>query len=204
MVDIFIGTAIGLATGLIAWWIVGRALTPKIVISPQISKLPDETGAELWRYRIKIMNMKRRWPLDAAAVELNVTATLRIRGLRESAPETWYDIDVPVGHTGELAYVKRNRALRLRLSDIVDRQARLLPDDLRSGIENGRIELERLFELGSRSRLRVVVGASHSYTHGRRTEVQRYKPEDVICGPFEESGVMVVEDPSLCEPPTPR
>ncbi len=87
--DILIGVAIGLITGLTSWWIVARFIRPRLVIIPEISKLRDETDSARWRYRIKVRNKRRAMLPHTAAVDLHVSATLHIRGLRESAPATW-------------------------------------------------------------------------------------------------------------------
>lgn len=57
-VNILVGVVIGLATGLASWWVVVRWIRPKLVLVPEISKLPDETGAARWRYRIQILKQE--------------------------------------------------------------------------------------------------------------------------------------------------
>jgi hypothetical protein len=194
LLDILLGVAIGLITGLLSWWIIARFVRPLLVIVPDISKLPDETGAARWRYRIKVLNKRRRLIPHTAAVDLHVTATVRILGLRESAPKTWYTISVPVGRTGDLAYVRWNSALRLRLHNISEDQMMLLPQSLQGEIKDASIELESLLALGSKAQLRVVATAAHSYTLGRSIAVRRFRTDSIHNGPFEAAGERVVED----------
>ncbi len=106
-------------------------------------------------------------------------------------------IPVPVGRTGDLAYVKWNTALRLRIHHISEDQMRLLPEPLQAEIRAGTIELESLLALGSRARLRVVVTAAHTYTFGRSVAIHRFSAESIRSGPFEIRGERMREDELL-------
>jgi hypothetical protein len=187
--DIAIAIGVGLFTGLFtclwSWWIVARFVRPELVIVPEISKLPDDTGAASWRYRIKLLNKRRRFLPHTAAVDIHVSAAIRVKGLRPDAPDLWYYLTVPVGRTGQLAYMKWNQTLRLRLHDIDSSQTKLLPQDVRSSNEAGSIELERLLDLGERAQLRVVVTAAHAYTFGRTVALHRFKQSAVKMGRFD-------------------
>lgn len=185
LIGVVIGLGVGLFTGLWSWWIVARFVRPELLIVPEISKLPDDTGLARWRYRIKILNRRPRFLPHMPAVDLRVSAVLRIKGIRQSFPDSWYSIGIPVGRTGELAYIKWNSALRLRLHDISDDQTRLIPEEVRIAIKEGTIELETLLGLGSRAQLRVVVTASHSYTFGRTFALQRFGTNAIKPGPFD-------------------
>ena len=188
LVDIIIGVAIGLATGLASWWIVARLVRPKLVLSTFISKLPDDSVPGAWRYRVQVIN-KRRLPFPrTAALDLHVTATVRILGLRPSAPTTWYRINVPVGRTGDLAYINRNAMLRLRLRDMAEEQTRLLPKKLRDEINAGTVELEGLLGLGTEAHLHVVATAAHSYTLGRSVAMRRFGSDSILGRQFGASG----------------
>jgi hypothetical protein len=124
-----------------------------------------------------------------------------IRGLRDSEPTTWYRIDLPVGRTGALAYVKSNRALRLRVDDIAKDQTRLLPRTLRDQIANGTVQLESLLSLRANAKLQVVATAAHSYTLGRTIAVREFDLDSIRRGPFEENGDRVLECASTTEKP---
>jgi hypothetical protein len=198
--DVIVGTAVGIGSGLTTWWITARAITPKICISSAISKLPDDAGTAPWRYRVKVINVRRPWLPDAPAVEIDISATLRIKGLRPIAPETWVGLPIPIGSTGEIAFLRRDRSVRLRLYDLDWHARELLPVEMRRSVRSREITLEELFTLGSEVRLQVVLSASHSYTHARSTAIGTYRASDIRCGLFDKHGLDVVEDPSLCEP----
>lgn len=190
-VSAIVGIAVGVISGLATWWITARAITPKIELSEEISKLPDSSGATSWLYRVKLVNSKRPWLPDAPLVDVGVTASLRIRGLRQELPETWIRIRIPVGGDGELPFVQRDRVLRLNAHAIDQRYAALLPATLSDAWKQGRLGLDDLFELGSSARLEVVISGSHSYTQARSTVVATYRPENVKDGGFARGGLRI-------------
>jgi hypothetical protein len=124
LLDIIIGLLLGLAS----WWIVARAVTPRIWISPDISKLPDESGNATFRYRVKVFNLKKLPLPKKPAIDLRIDAYLSIRGIDPNRPKDWYRMTIPVGNTGELAYLKHNSVFRLRVHDIEPRQVARLPE----------------------------------------------------------------------------
>jgi hypothetical protein len=186
-----VGIAVGVVSGLATWWITARAITPRIKLSERISRLPDDSGVTPWLHRIKVLNVKRPWLPDAPLVDVRVTASLRIRGLRKGLPQTWIRIRIPVGGDGELPILMRSRVVRLEAHSIEEKYALLLPPPLLAEWKEGRLALDDLFELGSCARLEVVVGASHSYTGARSTVVATYRPEDVTDGGFAGGGLAV-------------
>jgi hypothetical protein len=188
---VLVGIAVGVTSGLAAWWITARAITPKIELSEGISRLPDDGGVTAWLHRVKVLNVKRPWLPDAPLVDVRVTASLRIQGLRKGLPETWIRIRIPVGGDGELPIVMRSRVVRLNAHAIEEKYAPFLPPPLLDAWRERRLSLDDLFELGSCARLEVVIGASHSYTGARSTVVATYRPEDVTDGGFARAGLTV-------------
>jgi hypothetical protein len=201
--DLLIGVGLGLLTSLVGWWIVARALTPKLGLSADISKLPDEAGKAPWRYRVKVANLPRWWLPDWPTLDLRISASLRIKGLREKT--TWSYFDVPIGFSGDVAYVDRNHIFRLRIYDISSERENfmLLPINVQHAIKGGDVTLEDLLCLGHRADLRVVMSAAHGYTQARRAVLRTYTLKNVVCGPFNRQGgrasVEVLEDRSRCE-----
>lgn len=199
LVDLVLGVVIGLATGLAAWWVVARALTPRLALSAEISKLPAELGPALWRYRVKVANLPR-WFIRAEAAEVRMTATLRIKGLRDS---NWTNFPIPIGHTGEVDLIERNIVPRLQIHEMeAEHLSRLAKEaGWKGALEQ--IELEDVLRLGARAEVRVVVGAAHPYSGSRRSFVARYIQDAVRCGRFSREpdvrGLAVIEDPTLCE-----
>jgi hypothetical protein len=190
-VSAVVGIAVGVISGLATWWITARAITPKIVLSEEISKLPDSSGMTPWLYRVKVLNVKRPWLPNAPLVDVGVTASLRIRGLREQLPETWIRLRIPVGGDRELPLVNRSRVLRLNAHAIDEKYAVLLPPPLLDAWKERRLALDDLFALGSGARLELVIGASHSYTQARSTIVATYRPENVKDGGFAPGGLTI-------------
>jgi hypothetical protein len=180
--EVLLGVGLGVATSLVSWWIVARFFRPRLAIIPEISKLEDDTGVAPWRYRVKVLNQRRLF-LHSPAVDLQVAVTLHIRGLR--SPKNWNIFRIPTGQSGQLTYVKQNRVLRLRLYEISNTQARLLPEPLQAAVRDGTVELESLLALGSSAHLNVVVTAAHAYTFGRTVAVQRFTTESIRLGPFD-------------------
>ena len=201
---LLIGIGLGLLTSLVGWWIVARALTPSLRLSSDISKLPDRTGRAPWLYRVKVANLRRWWLPDWPTLDLRVSASLRIKGLRDET--TWNYYEVPIGFTGEVAYVDRNHIFRLRIYDISSERAdfMLLPERIQEAIKAGDVSLEDLLRLGSNgANLRIVLSAAHGYTQARRAVMKTYTLENVLCGSFSRQGgrasVEVLEDRSRCE-----
>jgi hypothetical protein len=42
LLELLLGVAVGIAASLAAWWVVARAIRPRLWISPDISKLLDD------------------------------------------------------------------------------------------------------------------------------------------------------------------
>lgn len=207
-----LGVLIGVATGLISWWIVTRLLTPRVALSSQISKLSAEEFGP-WRYRIKIANLHRRW--TSHVVDVRITAKLRIRGL--SRGDDWADYPIPVGHTGEMDYVESSTSPRLQIHRMNRTHLELLathfevdnPEDLSLERLVSHLPLEQLLSLGSQEEgskpeIRVVLSAAHPYTGARRWFVGHYDSSAIVCGWFSEKhgrkGLEVERNDTLCQP----
>jgi hypothetical protein len=184
MEDILVGVALGLLTSLVGWWIVGRAITPKLALAPKISKLPDETGKATWRYRVKLVNLRRWWLPDWPVVDLHVTGTLRVRGLSTSS--IWAYYSVPLGRGGDIELFPTSRMFRARVYDMDTESGdfQRFPKPIQDAIIRGDIELEDLLSVGEEAELQVVASGSHSYTQARRTVIKTYRRDDVVAGRF--------------------
>jgi hypothetical protein len=117
MVQILVGVVIGVVGSLVAWWIVARAVRPRILISPKISRLPEWRRDVPWRYRVKVVNGSRRWPLPRSPlVDVRIVATLRFRGLDEKLPRNTNNYTLPLPHDGVVPYLSTNTLVRVRAS----------------------------------------------------------------------------------------
>src|SRR5207247_1135948 len=138
--------AIGLFASLSCWWLVVRAIAPKLELSQEISKLPDPHRPGRWRYRIKVVN-RRRWPLPRRpAVEVRIVASLRLKGF--DAYEHWTDFPIPIAHSGEMDMIERNAVPRLRLFDMRQDHLDRLSGYPVAGPDARDVELEHLLGLG--------------------------------------------------------
>jgi hypothetical protein len=177
-----LGLALGLLTSLFAWWLVVRAVAPKLRLSPIISKRPDLAQPGRWRYRIKIVN-QRRWPLPhTPAVEVRIVASLRLKGF--AGYKDWTNFPIPISHIGEMDMIERNAVPRLRIFDMQPRDLERLVDEETPDRDSRDVELEHLLALGAESEVRVVVSAAHPYTGARRSVTGRFTSADIACGAF--------------------
>lgn len=207
---VILGVLIGVATGLVSWWVVTRLLTPRLGLSADISKLgAQEFGP--WRYRVKIANLHRIW--CPHVLDVRCTAKLRIKGLNSKG---WADYPIPVGHSGEMDLVERNAVPRLQIHRMRREHLELLARALGISSPQGllteelvrELPLERLLSLGSqdensRSEVRVVLSAAHPYTGARRGVVRHYRSSAIVCGRFSagagRKGLKVVPNGDLCQ-----
>jgi gamma-glutamylcyclotransferase (GGCT)/AIG2-like uncharacterized protein YtfP len=200
MGDIVIGLLIGLAASLVAWWLVTRAVAPKLDVSSEISKLPDESVPGRWRYRIKVVNLRRWLLLHGPAVDVRIVASLRLKGF--DGYQGWTDFPIPIAHTGELDMIERNALPRLRLYDMNAAHLQRLLGEQAFGKDTSHIALEDLLSLGEDSEIRVIVSAAHPYTGARRAVIGRYSLADITCGAFwarpGRRGLQVARAPSRC------
>jgi gamma-glutamylcyclotransferase (GGCT)/AIG2-like uncharacterized protein YtfP len=200
MGDILLGLLLGLVTSLIGWWLVTRAVAPKLDVSREISKLPDPSVAGRWRYRIKVTNLRRWLLLHQPAVEVRIVASLRVKGF--DGYKYWTDFPIPIAHTGELDMIERNALPRLRLYDMNEEHLRRFVDrSAEKDIRN--VGLEELLSAGEDAEVRVIVSAAHPYTGARRAVTRRYSMSDIAFGAFRarsgREGLRVVESSSRRE-----
>jgi hypothetical protein len=180
------GALLGVVTSLVAWWLGASGLAPRIEFGPHISKISNP--GEQMSYRIKFKPRRRRW-LRSDVVDVEVAARLLVTGLSRHAPGNQIAIEIPVRRS-RIIVMPSNHIARLQLERI--RDVDLLPADLRSTVADGSIELETLFALGSRARLRIYVSAADGLMRARRVSVMTYEATDIRNGRFEKNGLDVV------------
>jgi hypothetical protein len=85
-----LNVGIGLATSFVSWYALYHLLAPKVEISPFISKVPNTTTNDTYRYRVKFRNASRRTAHELAYQvmfkfrDLNVVSTRNMRYIRFS------------------------------------------------------------------------------------------------------------------------
>ncbi len=182
VLQLLLGTLLGVLAGLVSWWIVTRVLRPKIGVSAKISRVPETRHAPTWRYRIKVINVKR-WALARKPlVDVKIVVTLRIRGL-EPPSTKWINYNVPTSNGGVIPLIASNSVVRLRTNEIDLAAHPVLAAHIPDGDPDG-LDLERLLRLGTETELRFMVTGSNPYTHSTTTEIAHYTRDHVVRGPF--------------------
>jgi hypothetical protein len=190
-----ISVVIGVVTSLVGWWIIYRGLTPKILLSTKISKIPETERHAEWRYRFKIANT-RRWLLpNRSMIDVKVAVMLQFRGLYPEALENLLNYRVPVAGDGTIPVIRDDYVLRLKIEDIALTDASLLGRKIQENGWRG-LDLDELLQLGEETRLRVMVTGTDAYTHATTTKIAYYRRNDLERGRFSKnrgrSGLRIV------------
>jgi hypothetical protein len=183
MITLILSVVIGVSTNLVAWWMIARGLIPKIMLSPQISKIPETRRNAQWRYRVKIAN-RRRWFLPRRrVVNVSVNASLQVHGLDPEAPYNLTNYKIPVTGDGAIPLIMDNHVVRFRTEEMDLGDAPLLVSHLHP---NGPqlFDLEQLLQLGDWARIRVMVTASDAYTNATTTRIADYVSDSIVGGRF--------------------
>ncbi|MGO9789184.1 MAG: hypothetical protein ACLP8S_06590 [Solirubrobacteraceae bacterium] len=102
----------------------------------------------------------------------------------------------------EIAMVRRNYVIGLRLDEVDWQRAVLLQRKLPQPFHVTALRLEDVLEVEPAAELRVLVTASNSYTHGTQTFIKTYMAADIDCGPFSKEdgaeGLRLIPKPERC------
>jgi hypothetical protein len=185
------GVVTGLVTGAGLWLLVTKTMTPDIVISSEISQTGDG------EFRVKLVNLRRRglphWP----ALDVQVSAQLRVQGVDPRYPKRWNRYSVPIRGGGRAESVETNRLFRL-CPDEIDLPHR---PKLAAVLKEADVELSDLAGLLKARQgieVRVAASAAHAYTHGTSRAEARYTANDVQRGVFRaaagRAGLILVDE----------
>jgi hypothetical protein len=183
MLGTLLGAIIGVIASLVAWWIIARALIPKLLFSPGISKIPETRANRCWRYRIKLVNARRWFLTRQPLIDVKVVATISIQGLDHDAPKNWINYNIPLANGGTIPLLASNSVVHLRTHELNLPAHPLLRAQLVDKDPNA-LDLERLFMLGTARKLRFIVTASNAYTHATTTKIAYYDLEQITQGRF--------------------
>lgn len=200
MLDLVTGIFVGVVASLVGWWIVARGSTPLIAISPKISKVHQGQGGNpiAWRYRIKYRVERHWWLRRSAAVDVRVTAILRVFGHKSRTWNTW-TIDVGASRS---PYVQTNRIVPLNVEQLQFVGTSTLAARLREVAAERPDELEPLLLVAERAEVRIVISAADAYTGARRTFMRSYTIDDIVEAKFERNGVGIAVLAEEAESPT--
>jgi hypothetical protein len=158
----------GFAASYLLWYYLNKIKVPVIEFKPSIFKSPTAENLCGWKYRAKFRNEGGR-----AALDLEIVAKLRIRGLYPSRPERWHAIYVPI-EDPRIPKVDSNRKTRKVLSvlllpnDISESARSILPENLQEKCNLGTLCLEDLLSSGSESKLQIFAFGYDEFSGARK------------------------------------
>ncbi|NTU49889.1 MAG: hypothetical protein HGA87_03200 [Desulfobulbaceae bacterium] len=181
MIELLLGIPIGIATSLVAWYILFHVIAPTVEFFPSVFKSRTRKSRCGWNYRVKFRNTGTR-----DIVDLELVAKVRIRGLSQQRPSFWNAIYLPVDDS-RIPKVRSHRGTSKRFvilvhpSEISDSAKSALPTELQSKCENGTLSLEDLLNLGSQATFQVFAFAYDSFSGSRRLfESPTFSIKDII------------------------
>ncbi|MDB5226899.1 MAG: hypothetical protein JWN78_1092 [Bacteroidota bacterium] len=189
LVPYLISVPLGAFSSLIAWYILNHLIKPKIKFSDWISKL-YENNVPFYRFKFE-NNGKRN------IVEVEITAKLRIKGLRFT--NNWEVIYLPLDNNNiPIIYSikSKNKILRevprLELSIIEPRYYKFLSEVIVKRINSGNITLEELFSLGTHAELILIISGFDEISGARKTFCSEpYTLNRIKEGIFENNGLEI-------------
>lgn len=181
MIGLLLGIPIGIATSLVAWYILFHVIAPMVEFFPSVFKARTRETPSGWKYRVKFRNTGTRDALD-----LELVAKVRICGLSKQHPSAWRAIYLPVDDP-RIPKVRSHRGTSKRMVVLVDPCAipdstkTALPPELRLQCENGTLGLEDLLSLGSQATFQVFAFAYDAFSGARRLfESPTYTIHDIV------------------------
>lgn len=196
IVSQFVGLLVGLFTSFFSWWMLFRWMSPTISISDAISKtsstvpLDEDDDKSGVRYRIKIENSGRR-----PAIDLEVRAFVRIKGLVDRQSTIWELVYLPLDTSGERVWsiplmnpVRKSKLrtiLRICLNHTDYCTRAHFPPHIREKAARKTLLLEDLLSLGTAAQFRVIVSGFDEFTGARKVFIKTYLPTDLKSGDFQ-------------------
>jgi hypothetical protein len=196
-----LGVVVGLFTSFLSWWVLFHFLRPKIVLSDVISATEDESAlgeaddSSRELCYIKLVNVGWR-----RAIDLQVTAIARIKGLAASNPGLWKVVRLRV-EEGDPDYsypiinpLRKSRLrwpLRIHVNDIEKFKRSPFPEHIRAKAVARTLRLKDVLEIGTASEVRVVVSCSDGFSGARRVDEQIYARKKLIFAPFKKNSLEI-------------
>jgi hypothetical protein len=169
---LLLGTALGLLTSYIFWWVWNHKIIPNILFSDFISK--SFNAQEKAVYRVKIYNASRRGVID-----LEFIARLEIKGL--SSPKMWSFFDIET-NAKKVPFIapRGNRIVLLRPNETGDFSRDIFPYDIVQKRVTESLDLESLLQIGSQAVVCIYLFCYDEYSGARKLYIsKRYTLSDI-------------------------
>lgn len=184
------GFTAGVISSFLAWLVVSRAFRPRLRFSKCVARVPSRAPSDSPIYKVKIQN-SGLW----SAVDLEIVASLRVRGLSQGTLAVFsIPVDLDGGLSNRIAVLKSVRwgRERRRLIGIYPDERRdfflgqqrfnALPGGFRTGSP---LRLEDLLKLGTEAWLRIEVFSFDGFSGTRRvSKSPDYRLSDIVEGRF--------------------
>lgn len=189
---LIVGVLIGIATSFMAWWVLFRRFTPRLLFSYDISKIPAPGTNANSTYCIKFVNSGR-----GQIIDLEMVARLRIRGVDSRAPKNWHIVELNISRN-KIPKVKPggDATILVYPLDLVEFQRMIFPDEIQLDSPKSDLSLEGLLGLGTAAELRLMAFGYDGFSGARRYfESHDYNTDSIKSGFFEFEGLHVVPRP---------
>jgi hypothetical protein len=190
-ISVALSVPIGILCSFVVWWVLNFIISPKILFSKNISKIPYGNG---FAYRFKFENTGSRDIFD-----IKLIAKLRIKSLIENLNNNYEVIYLPLDNDYiPLIESTRKRSARIRsvprieLKYIEEKNLKYFPENISAAIKNGNPDLEEVMKLGSKADLQLFVIGYDSISGAKKIfSSKAYAPEDIKLGYFDKHGLNV-------------
>ncbi|HLN17236.1 MAG TPA: hypothetical protein VK277_10875 [Acidimicrobiales bacterium] len=193
-----VGAFVGFALSFGLWYVTAKVLVAHLALPEQVTERVDKEGR--YSYSFTISNTGQR-----DAIDITVTCTLHSTGWGSDRPGFTALITIPMRQNGQITVIRGQHALRRRLGmtrpldryagrnvavsfnlgDVSDFQKEKLKEqgDVLARLNENRVRLQELMELGQDSFLNIVVFANDRFSGSRNvfTDVA-LRAEDVTPG----------------------
>lgn len=179
--ELLLSFLLGVAASALFWWVQNHYVVPRVVFSDGISKQRTDDSPSGVRYRIKLVNNGKR-----RAIDLEVIARLRIKGLRPEFPGNWEVIDLAM-YVDRQPFVSpsRNFVARFYPEGTEKFASSLFPQAIIDKKRQRLLTLEDVMQLGNNADLMLVVFCYDEFSGARKMfHTRRFTREDIVELPF--------------------
>lgn len=188
-VGLIVGVPLGAFASFMAWFLVTRLLVPSLDWSDEISvtEHPSERGR--LQYRIKVRNAGRR-----DVINLQIVASIKIRGPHREGSESNVIVDVPLSRTRVLSVEAGHpRLFHICAGAVPDVEVERLPWELREALrEKGDAALPDILSHRPGTHLIVRILAQDRFSGASAVlESPLYGIDSLVTGRFKRGGLAV-------------
>jgi hypothetical protein len=187
--ELIVGFLLGICGSLLCWFVVQHGIVPDIKFTDEISKIEDDKRASGNQYRFMFKNTGSR-----AAIDIELAAILRLKGLIESRPDSWISFNVSLDDTRIPEITPAKKGGRGILVSFQTEQFCEL--QLSKYITNcdPAMSLEDIMSLGDEVELNVVAFCYDSFSGTRKVfHSGTYNKDQIVEGKFDMKSMKVVQ-----------